>query len=497
MKTLLKYSLFIIPIVLLFVWLNSSTAPNPTPSPPPGNQLKLYEDQFNGGVTAGGYQTAYNADGTGTFDVHIAPGSSIRKAYLLVGRYGNAPDITITLNGMSIPIDRSSEATPNFNSIYGGASATHVIDLTNSISPGTTQYTLTVPPQAMVVNRYQAFYLYIAYSNPALPEVSTAIFLSTTDHAPATLYDCNLTYPVRNAFPIGMSLFTSYVCNLNPDQQTINVNGSQVGIIGGQDANGGGYCAGPIGSFYYESNALTGLLDDTANATMAGPDALADISSITPDLSPLITGDFQANGNSNAIWGVILAYSGQTLLPVEFSYFEAEAGKRDINLSWGSAKEENVEKFVIERAGKDQEFEPIGQEAARHRDGGEYTVTDFDPLEGANFYRLKVLDLDGAYHYSTTAYAHFSYVNGFEFKTVYPNPASEEVFAQIDAGRQIERLQARIISINGAIAGEYEFCDLEPGTHTQVFDIRGLEPGAYFLVFRVGSQAHSKLIEVR
>src|SRR6185295_16090903 len=84
-------------------------------------QFNLYEDQFQGGVTGGSFSTGVSGTGSGVITLHIDPASTIRKAYLIVGRLGPAATFTVTLNAMLLTFDASTQASPSSNcSLYGG-----------------------------------------------------------------------------------------------------------------------------------------------------------------------------------------------------------------------------------------------------------------------------------------------------------------------------------------------------------------------------------------
>jgi hypothetical protein len=46
------------------------------------SQAPFYQDIFNGGVTAAGFSTGLGS-GSGSFDIYIEPGSTIKKAFLI------------------------------------------------------------------------------------------------------------------------------------------------------------------------------------------------------------------------------------------------------------------------------------------------------------------------------------------------------------------------------------------------------------------------------
>lgn len=131
--------------LLGFVWMAGSVFA----------QQKLYEATFNGGVVTGGYSPGIQGPAnSGSFNVSIPAGSTIRQAYLIAGRVGSAPNITVTLNGTPFTFDSSNVFTSGFTTIYGGASAVHAIDVTASINAATTAYTIAVPTQSNVADKY-------------------------------------------------------------------------------------------------------------------------------------------------------------------------------------------------------------------------------------------------------------------------------------------------------------------------------------------------------
>lgn len=272
-------------------------------------QLNFYESAFNGGVTGSGYSPAYNGGGTGNITISIAPGSTIQQAYLLGSRHGNAANLNATLNGSPVTFDASNQVTAFNDPVYGGPSGVHAIDVTALINPNVNLYSLMIPAQPGPSNRYNDFYLYVAYANPGLPQVETAIFLNTTDLNPNYVYNCNVTNPIDYSCDVGVAIFSGYICNAGADGEVVTINGNGIGTIGGADI-GSGSCGGPVGSFYYENNTLNGLNDDVANATVAGTDALLNAMSYITNANTFTMTFTHASvtSNDNAVWGLILAH---------------------------------------------------------------------------------------------------------------------------------------------------------------------------------------------
>jgi hypothetical protein len=281
-------------------------------------QTKLWEDTFNGGVVAGGYSQGATVGGptSGSFSVSIPVGSTIRKAYLMAGRAGAAPAVTVTLNGTPFTFDSTDQVGPSFNTNYGGASGVHAIDVTASINPATSSYTIAVPGQPNTVSdRYPEFYLVIAFNNASLTGTTAAVFCNTVDSAPSMPWTLSTTAPILNPSPVGLAIFGGYATGAS-DMEKVTVNGTLVGQFGGQDFNGSSMW-GSMAGFQYYNNTLTGYNDDNANQAINGTDALSNIQALIPASTNSIPVVFEhASGNiDNHVWAVVLTSAGTAVAP--------------------------------------------------------------------------------------------------------------------------------------------------------------------------------------
>lgn len=89
-------------------------------------------------------------------------------------------------------------------------------------------------------------------------------------------------------------------------------------------------------------------------------------------------------------------------LPVTLSSFEAKAHPRNVQISWATATEENVNHFEVQRRNDaSADWQTVGTlPAANTNKGNHYHLTDNAPHAGTSYYRLATIDRDG-----TTAYS--------------------------------------------------------------------------------------------
>ncbi|RYY61673.1 MAG: T9SS type A sorting domain-containing protein [Chitinophagaceae bacterium] len=148
------------------------------------------------------------------------------------------------------------------------------------------------------------------------------------------------------------------------------------------------------------------------------------------------------------------------VLPVELVSFTAVRTKldKDVKLDWITATEENVLKYVLEMARNNDgfaanRFETVGELPAVGNSNSEqsYTFTDREiNKSGVRYYRLKIVDRDGRYSYSSIRPVLFrSNVNW----TVYPNPSSGlfNLVYQAAAGKTV---QVRVLDLHGRLIRE-------------------------------------------
>jgi hypothetical protein len=93
----------------------------------------------------------------------------------------------------------------------------------------------------------------------------------------------------------------------------------------------------------------------------------------------------------------------QTPLPVEWLDWEVLAAEDGILLSWSTGSEWNNDHYAIERSFDGGSWHGIGvvPSAGNSAARVDYTWTDREPIQGTTYYRLRQVDQDGAYSFST------------------------------------------------------------------------------------------------
>lgn len=181
-------------------------------------------------------------------------------------------------------------------------------------------------------------------------------------------------------------------------------------------------------------------------------------------------------------------------LPIELLTFRAEKQGEGVVLTWQTASELNNDRFVIERAGLDLNFELIGQinGAGTTLEEQQYTFTDRHPLSGQNYYRLRQIDFDGNSSFSPYAFVEFA--SEYDEVSFYPNPMSESGLTIELSAREAGRLEVQIFNLAGLMLANYSY-EIDEGYNKLNINARDLHPGMYQLILTVdGSRQISKLV---
>lgn len=110
-------------------------------------------------------------------------------------------------------------------------------------------------------------------------------------------------------------------------------------------------------------------------------------------------------------------------LPVTLTEFRASQSGSSIILNWKVHTEFNADKYEIERSSDGITFTKIGEVAARNTSGTLlYNFTDGQPFNGNNFYRLRMVDIDGSAKYSGIVKVKIG--GNVRAITVFPNPVT-------------------------------------------------------------------------
>lgn len=134
------------------------------------------------------------------------------------------------------------------------------------------------------------------------------------------------------------------------------------------------------------------------------------------------------------------------MLPVKMSSFTLSNSGNLVNVNWVTTMEVNSQSYEIQRSTDASNFVTVGTVASKNAaTGGSYSYPDNVPYGGKYYYRIKSVDFDGQYEYSTIQNIDISGTK--TDLTISPNPVvSSGLLTGFDAGSTIV-----ILNMNGQV----------------------------------------------
>jgi hypothetical protein len=174
-------------------------------------------------------------------------------------------------------------------------------------------------------------------------------------------------------------------------------------------------------------------------------------------------------------------------LPVELISFKGLKQKESVLLEWNTAIEINNDHFVVQRSSNGINFSDIGQVEGigNSTQLNNYEFVDLLPKSGANFYRLKQVDVDGTNEFvGDILRIEFDRDSAF---SVFPNPGQAGKTSIVYSGEIDKEVEISVLNMTGkrVYSNQYHFA--AQGTQ-QTLQLSDLVPGIYWILIQNGSR---------
>jgi len=176
---------------------------------------------------------------------------------------------------------------------------------------------------------------------------------------------------------------------------------------------------------------------------------------------------YESGGGSN----FSAEFTVTSVLPVRLLDFSGRKQTQGVSLSWNTASEENFRHFIVEHSQDGIHFNAVGTVLGKGNAAAksDYQFWHRQPVQGANYYRLRQVDRDGSFAYSKVVNVDWS---GKPLLSVYPNPTKDLLYVSgLQKGDQIQ-----IIDFAGKVLQTL----LSAGESMNV-NVRSLPTGTYIL----------------
>lgn len=170
-------------------------------------------------------------------------------------------------------------------------------------------------------------------------------------------------------------------------------------------------------------------------------------------------------------------YSQTINLPIHLLAFTGQDAGQSVLLQWTTATEQNSDRFEVEKSIDDVHFSTLTTVTAAGNSSSErsYRAIDPQPLAGLDYYRLRLVDLDGRFTYSPLVLVHFGRHTA---PVLFPNPAS--AYFTLVAGSDIIR-EVKVYDLTGRMT-----LQMLNNAVTLTIPCSRLSPGIYIVEVRTG-----------
>lgn len=184
-------------------------------------------------------------------------------------------------------------------------------------------------------------------------------------------------------------------------------------------------------------------------------------------------------------------------LNVELIKFIANHNNDVITLNWETVSENNNKGFFIEKSYDAINFEEIGFVNGNNnsRSLNSYSFTDYYPVDGTQYYRLKQIDNNGSFEYSIIISVEIER-NLIIINKIYPNPFNNEIICEIKS-KSNQKIQISIYNSIGSLLISKSHTTSIGVSRITINDIQNYNSGLYYLIIENenGNKERIKIIK--
>jgi len=185
-------------------------------------------------------------------------------------------------------------------------------------------------------------------------------------------------------------------------------------------------------------------------------------------------------------------------LPIELVVFNAQKVEDMVQLNWTTASETNNDYFQVERSNNGIDFKSVLEVMGAGNSSRkiDYYELDREPLKTTAYYRLKQIDFDGQYSYSSIVVIRPD--AGQATAVLYPNPAKQGRIVRLENKLLAEQnVQLQVVSLTGEMMINKEVLVDEQGQLIVLNSTTKLPSGMYVVAVTSGTERFIEKLVVR
>lgn len=183
--------------------------------------------------------------------------------------------------------------------------------------------------------------------------------------------------------------------------------------------------------------------------------------------------------------------------PVMITRLNAETIREGIQVNWTVNNESNVTRYVVEHSSNRTDFSDIGTVTALGtQQAAGYHHLHTLPVQGINYYRLRIYDSEGDFTYSETVSALWNEKTQ-PMIVVYPNPVTGEEFKVTFTNIPTGKYGLMLVTADGREVHREQITHTEADQVYSIRPRRTLASGSYYLIITGEAFREKRIILVR
>lgn len=177
-------------------------------------------------------------------------------------------------------------------------------------------------------------------------------------------------------------------------------------------------------------------------------------------------------------------------LPVELLSFEGKEVHDTHILDWTTSMEINSDYFELQHSVDAANYSELAKLSAAGNSQTErkYTFTNTHPVNGNNFYRLKMVDADQRFKYSNVILLRV--LKDQSLLTIYPNPTASHLHIELSGVQQGTAFLVEVLDTGGKLVKGEKF---EYQQQRFTLDVSAFANGLYFL--KISAKGYNELVK--
>jgi hypothetical protein len=164
-------------------------------------------------------------------------------------------------------------------------------------------------------------------------------------------------------------------------------------------------------------------------------------------------------------------------------------------LDWSTSQEHDFSHFIIERSVDGENFSQValvfGAGESDSKINYSYIDKDLKSRGGIIYYRLKQVDIDGKFSYSSVRIIRLGDEKTSITLATFPNPVATDLRITLPSSWQSKHLQIDFYNVSGQLVNAQ---DIANSSQTESISVASLQKGIYFVQVRNGAETAKQQI---